>query len=223
MGYEQRLFVDGSVFALIPQLTCKICQKVHLEPTETPCGHVFCRSCIASRVQQAGCCGECSCPLASANMLRHSMLMHNILNSLAMQCPRCFTQVSYSTLPQHDCSQQQNSVADFSSRLSGLQNHSAPQFSSRSEPHISLKQNDDILIADPPQQANTQSYRKTAPGVQSFGSKRNSQPNQQFSFPAISSTESSYSKNRVCRGCGGEGKQKDVNSRGLCSFCQKYQ
>ncbi|KAF2500275.1 hypothetical protein BU16DRAFT_241750 [Lophium mytilinum] len=73
------------------ELDCHVCYNLMLEPTTTPCGHTFCRKCLARVLDHANVCPVCrrglSLPPSLASQPSNSRLV-DLLNSL---CPEMMT------------------------------------------------------------------------------------------------------------------------------------
>lgn len=76
---------------------------MHWKPTETPCGHVFCYSCICRRIQDTQQCGECGSRITSIDFVRPSNVVQNMLNPFIVSCRSCEWQGKYQDLFNHPC------------------------------------------------------------------------------------------------------------------------
>lgn len=64
-------------------LDCPICYRLLLEPTTTPCGHTFCRDCLARVLDAISCCPLCRGPLCgSINAYAPCSALQNVIEKL---------------------------------------------------------------------------------------------------------------------------------------------
>lgn len=68
------------------ELLCSICHCVLYNPVECPCQHVFCRSCLESRLQDRKACPQCEEPVDQSSLVKTSYLVRNIILSLKLVC-----------------------------------------------------------------------------------------------------------------------------------------
>ncbi|KAM9483589.1 E3 ubiquitin-protein ligase PDZRN3-B isoform 1-T1 [Clarias gariepinus] len=82
MGFELERFSG----AVDPDLKCNLCHKVLEEPLTTPCGHVFCASCVLPWVaQQRSCPAQCR-RRVSAQELHHVPPLKSLVLKLDIRC-----------------------------------------------------------------------------------------------------------------------------------------
>lgn len=55
---------------------CRICEGILLQPVTTPCGHTFCRRCLARDTSRN--CRQCGQKIASGTMLQTNVLMKRL-------------------------------------------------------------------------------------------------------------------------------------------------
>lgn len=101
MGFE----LDRFNGAVDPDLKCNLCQKVLEEPLTTPCGHVFCASCVLPWVaQQRSCPAQCR-RRVSAQELHHVPPLKSLVLKLDIRCEHrdrgCFQVVKLQHLAEH--------------------------------------------------------------------------------------------------------------------------
>ena len=70
-------------------LRCAICLGILVEPTETPCQHLFCESCIEEVYLVPSLSGRCPTCQQNAPMesLSHNDLARSLVSELAVRCP----------------------------------------------------------------------------------------------------------------------------------------
>ncbi|KAI9595618.1 hypothetical protein BDF19DRAFT_441041 [Syncephalis fuscata] len=82
---------EDAVFQYIdpvnPNLTCCICQAPFRDPVTTPCGHTFCRSCLARALEVASICPIDRQSLTMANIRSADPVVQHLVNELRVQCP----------------------------------------------------------------------------------------------------------------------------------------
>lgn len=83
MGFALERFAE----ALGPDLECKLCGRVLEEPLCTPCGHVFCASCLLPwAARRRRCPLQCQ-PLAPGELYR-VLPLRSLIHKLRIQCDR---------------------------------------------------------------------------------------------------------------------------------------
>jgi len=105
-GRDHSLFVDK----VDEEFNCAICISVLVNPVDTPCGHVFCDTCIRECLVRQQICPMDREPLTT-NMVRPSgRAFKNLLGKLQSYCEhkdkKCAWKGEWSTLPSHlekDC------------------------------------------------------------------------------------------------------------------------
>ncbi|KAL4660161.1 ligand of Numb protein X 2 isoform X1 [Arapaima gigas] len=68
-------------------LVCHICLQPLVQPLDTPCGHTFCSCCLRSFLQEKDFCPLDRTGLQEALCRKSSILVHNLLDKLAVNCP----------------------------------------------------------------------------------------------------------------------------------------
>ncbi|XP_078424598.1 PDZ domain-containing RING finger protein 4 [Cetorhinus maximus] len=81
MGFELDRFIEE----VDPELKCNLCNKVLEDPLTTPCGHVFCASCVLPWVVQQGMC-PVQCQRMSTKELNHVLALRNLISKLDIKC-----------------------------------------------------------------------------------------------------------------------------------------
>ncbi|XP_019752573.1 E3 ubiquitin-protein ligase LNX isoform X1 [Hippocampus comes] len=66
---------------------CQICLQPLVQPSDTPCGHTYCQACLASCLLESNLCPVCHEPLKLQNCVEPGMLMHQMMDKLAVTCP----------------------------------------------------------------------------------------------------------------------------------------
>ncbi|KAI8583007.1 hypothetical protein K450DRAFT_225891 [Umbelopsis ramanniana AG] len=69
-------------------LICCICHAPFVEPMASPCGHIFCESCIYQALESASQCPVDRSPLALSDLKTAVKIIHNMVNELQTYCPR---------------------------------------------------------------------------------------------------------------------------------------
>ena len=84
MGIELKRFSkDGGVNE---DLICQICHGVFVEPTQTPCSHLFCKECIEEWLQQNETCPSDRSFLCSQLLVQAPVAIQNIIERLPITC-----------------------------------------------------------------------------------------------------------------------------------------
>ncbi|KAK6313966.1 hypothetical protein J4Q44_G00154250 [Coregonus suidteri] len=78
-------------------LICHICLQPLIRPLDTPCGHTYCQECLTSFLLESDFCPVDRTPLMLQNCRKSSLLVHKLLDKLAVACP--FTDHCTDTLP----------------------------------------------------------------------------------------------------------------------------
>ncbi|GLD60215.1 V(D)J recombination-activating protein 1 [Lates japonicus] len=69
--------------------TCLVCDHLLFDPVQSPCGHLFCRSCIIKYNHVLGPhCPACNLPCAPADLTSPAKAFLSALHSLPLLCPR---------------------------------------------------------------------------------------------------------------------------------------
>ncbi|XP_053282381.1 V(D)J recombination-activating protein 1 [Pleuronectes platessa] len=69
--------------------TCMVCDHLLFDPVQSPCGHLFCRSCIAKYNHALGPqCPACNLPCAPYELTPPAKAFLSALHSLPLLCPR---------------------------------------------------------------------------------------------------------------------------------------
>jgi len=69
---------------MLPELDCKVCTEIFIDPITTPCGHTFCKSCITRSLDHSDKCPLCRHPLTNYAFFQHHPInktIHNLLQS----------------------------------------------------------------------------------------------------------------------------------------------
>ncbi|XP_028857395.1 E3 ubiquitin-protein ligase LNX isoform X2 [Denticeps clupeoides] len=78
-------------------LICHICLQPLILPLDTPCGHTYCQACLTSFLLESDFCPVDRVPLMLQTCRRSSLLVHKLLDKLAVSCP--FTEHCSEVLP----------------------------------------------------------------------------------------------------------------------------
>ena len=71
-------------------LTCAICLNVPMEPSITPCQHIFCRGCLAQHRDNRGYnCPTCRAPTPTLTPLAAGGLIYRVWSEIAVKCGNC--------------------------------------------------------------------------------------------------------------------------------------
>lgn len=81
MGFALERFTE----AVDPAFQCQLCDQVLEEPACTPCGHVFCASCLLPRAARRRRCPLQCQPLAPGELYR-VLPLRSLVQQLRVQC-----------------------------------------------------------------------------------------------------------------------------------------
>lgn len=84
--------------------TCLVCDHLLFDPVQSPCGHLFCRSCIIKYSHVLGPhCPACNLPCAPDDLTLPAKAFLSALHSLPLLCPRggCGEQVRLDSFKAH--------------------------------------------------------------------------------------------------------------------------
>ncbi|KAF8608782.1 hypothetical protein BDV93DRAFT_433607 [Ceratobasidium sp. AG-I] len=73
------------------------CRNPFVEPTSTPCGHTFCRSCIDQALSASPCCPIDRGALVQANLRPAASVVRNMVDELIVQCPNASIGCTYTS------------------------------------------------------------------------------------------------------------------------------
>lgn len=68
-------------------LVCHICLQPLIRPLDTPCGHTYCQECLTSFLLESDFCPVCRAALMLQSCRKSSVLVHKLLDKLAVACP----------------------------------------------------------------------------------------------------------------------------------------
>eukprot|EP01095_Lingulamoeba_sp_RSL-Kostka_P008246 TRINITY_DN2718_c0_g1_i1.p1 TRINITY_DN2718_c0_g1~~TRINITY_DN2718_c0_g1_i1.p1 ORF type:complete len:300 (-),score=64.40 TRINITY_DN2718_c0_g1_i1:54-953(-) len=122
MGLDINIFLNPQVINSLPNLKCKICQKVVEDPYETACGHVFCKNCLLIYLKSQANCLVCNTPI-DTNNIRPSNVVQNLLNPLKIKCLNCNWQGTIANRAFHVCQNQNNNNQQKISSINIFQNN----------------------------------------------------------------------------------------------------
>lgn len=71
--------------------TCNICCEISLDPVETPCDHIFCRTCIHQSLHRNRFCPNDRTPLRASQLKELRGTSKRIWSQTPVQCPECQT------------------------------------------------------------------------------------------------------------------------------------
>lgn len=69
------------------ELDCHVCYNIMLDPTTTPCGHTFCRNCLARVLDHSSHCPVCRRPLPIPPSLERQPSNARLVELLSSLCP----------------------------------------------------------------------------------------------------------------------------------------
>ncbi|KAM3869983.1 V(D)J recombination activating protein 1 [Diretmus argenteus] len=85
-------------------ITCLVCDHLLSDPVQSPCGHLFCRSCIMKYNHALGpYCPSCNLSCAPSDLVTPAKVFLAVLRSLPLLCPRgdCGEQVRLDSFKDH--------------------------------------------------------------------------------------------------------------------------
>ncbi|XP_010882050.2 V(D)J recombination-activating protein 1 [Esox lucius] len=84
-----RLLSEDLPVDFLSSVTCQVCDHLLSEPVQSPCRHLFCRSCIAKYICSLGPhCPSCTLPCTLADLTVPAKTFLGVLHSLLLFCPR---------------------------------------------------------------------------------------------------------------------------------------
>ncbi|KAL0968416.1 hypothetical protein UPYG_G00266600 [Umbra pygmaea] len=84
-----RLLSEDLPVDFLSSVTCQVCDHLLSEPVQSPCRHLFCRSCIAKYMFSLGPhCPTCTLPCTPADLTTPAKAFLKVLHSLLLFCPR---------------------------------------------------------------------------------------------------------------------------------------
>ncbi|CDQ88030.1 unnamed protein product [Oncorhynchus mykiss] len=99
-----RLLSEDLPVDFLSSVTCQVCDHLLSEPVQSPCRHLFCRSCIAKYIYSLGPhCPACTLPCGPADLTAPAKGFLGVLHSLPLLCPResCGEQVRLDSFRAH--------------------------------------------------------------------------------------------------------------------------
>ncbi|KAK2842077.1 hypothetical protein Q5P01_012277 [Channa striata] len=99
-----KLIPENLPVDFIISFTCLVCDHLLFDPVQSPCGHLFCRSCIIKYNHVLGPhCPACNLPCASNDLTQPAKAFLSALHSLPLLCPRdgCGEQVRLDLFKAH--------------------------------------------------------------------------------------------------------------------------
>lgn len=84
-----KLVSEGLPVDFLLAFTCAVCDHLLSDPLQSPCGHLFCRSCITKYTHALGHrCPACNLSCSSDNLVSPAKNFLSALHSLPLLCPR---------------------------------------------------------------------------------------------------------------------------------------
>uniref|UniRef100_H3A5N4 V(D)J recombination-activating protein 1 n=1 Tax=Latimeria chalumnae TaxID=7897 RepID=H3A5N4_LATCH len=99
----------------VKSMSCQICEHILADPVQSPCKHLFCRTCIAKCTRVLGnYCPACKHPCFPTDLVSPVKVFLNILNSLMVKCPakECDEQVRLEEYSSHSQSHKEVKLGD---------------------------------------------------------------------------------------------------------------
>ncbi|XP_071379486.1 V(D)J recombination-activating protein 1 [Centroberyx affinis] len=99
-----RLISEKLPVDFLCSVTCLVCDHLLSDPVQSPCGHLFCRSCIVKYNHTLGPhCPACNLPFVPADLITPAKAFLAVLHSLPLLCPRggCGEQVRLDSFRSH--------------------------------------------------------------------------------------------------------------------------
>uniref|UniRef100_A0A668ASA6 V(D)J recombination-activating protein 1 n=1 Tax=Myripristis murdjan TaxID=586833 RepID=A0A668ASA6_9TELE len=106
-----RLISEELPVDFLSSITCLVCDHLLSDPVQSPCGHLFCRSCIVKYNHTLGShCPACNSPYALTDLITPARAFLAVLHSLPLLCPRggCGEKVRLDSFKAHCRNHQQN-------------------------------------------------------------------------------------------------------------------
>ncbi|CAN9499134.1 unnamed protein product [Ophioblennius macclurei] len=111
---SNKLIFEKLPVDFINSFTCQVCDHLLSDPVQSPCGHLFCRSCIVKFTHVLGpFCPVCNLPCAPDELTPPAKTFLSVLYSLPVLCPRksCSEQVRLDSFKEHCLSHEREDVA----------------------------------------------------------------------------------------------------------------
>uniref|UniRef100_A0A8C6SSG1 V(D)J recombination-activating protein 1 n=1 Tax=Neogobius melanostomus TaxID=47308 RepID=A0A8C6SSG1_9GOBI len=98
-----KLVSEGLPVDFLFAFTCAVCDHLLSDPLQSPCGHLFCRGCIAKYTRALGPrCPACNSSCTSGDLTSPAKNFLSALHSLPLLCPRgCSEHVSLDSFKTH--------------------------------------------------------------------------------------------------------------------------
>ncbi|CAJ1057436.1 V(D)J recombination-activating protein 1 [Xyrichtys novacula] len=122
----------------LSSFTCAVCDHLLSDPTQSPCGHLFCRSCIIKYNYVLGPhCPACNLPCTPDDLTRPAKTFLSALLSLPVACPNssCGKQVSLDSFKAH-CLSHEADEQDADQPSSELNNYLLANKGGRPRQHL---------------------------------------------------------------------------------------
>lgn len=110
---SNKLILEKLPVDFINSFTCLVCDHLLSDPVQSPCGHLFCRSCIVKFTHVLGpYCPVCNLPCAPDNVIPPAKTFLSVLYSLPLRCPleSCCKQVRLDSFKEHCLSHEREEV-----------------------------------------------------------------------------------------------------------------
>lgn len=107
-------------------LMCHICLQPLVEPTDTPCGHTFCRSCLLNHLSFKSSCPIDRIALNPSSCQAASLMVRRLLDKLEVRCPNspiCQSYFPRCELEDHLCNRCHGAYQHCPQRCNGCQFH----------------------------------------------------------------------------------------------------
>ncbi|MFT7814316.1 V(D)J recombination activating protein 1 [Arapaima gigas] len=86
---SSKLLLEDFPTDFLHAVTCQVCDHLLADPVQSPCKHLFCRSCILKYIRALGQrCPFCTFPCAPGDLVTPAKAFLRVLQSLLLRCPK---------------------------------------------------------------------------------------------------------------------------------------
>uniref|UniRef100_A0A8C9T1Q9 V(D)J recombination-activating protein 1 n=3 Tax=Scleropages formosus TaxID=113540 RepID=A0A8C9T1Q9_SCLFO len=86
---SSKLLLEDFPTDFLRAVTCQVCDHLLADPVQSPCRHLFCRTCILKYIRALGQrCPLCTFPCAPSDLVTPAKAFLGVLQSLLLRCPR---------------------------------------------------------------------------------------------------------------------------------------